>query len=91
MEKNSDVASQKSGPAKSAGLSPEVMFAKLLNGVRDCAIYMIDPADTLFPGTPEPSGLRATVRMKSLASIFQNSIVPKIERQEYRSLPRGRV
>jgi len=44
MEKSSHGASQESGPAKSVGLSPEVMFAKLLNGVRDCAIYMIDPA-----------------------------------------------
>jgi PAS domain S-box-containing protein len=38
------VPSQEAVPGQRAGATPEIMFARLLDGVRDCAIYMIDPA-----------------------------------------------
>jgi PAS domain S-box-containing protein len=44
VDKNNTAEGIGSNGAGSSALPPERMFARLLDGVRDCAIYMIDPS-----------------------------------------------
>ena len=59
----------------------EERFRLLVEGVKDYAIFMLDPTGTSRPGTPGPSASRATGPTRSSGSTSRSSIQPEaIER-----------